>query len=248
MLVGQSSVFLSTLGVIKKVANSTLPVLFVGESGTGKRLLARYLHEISNRADQPLVTLNCSSLNDSLLESELFGYEKGAFTGATKRSIGKFEAANGGTLFLDEVCDMSLTMQAKFLRALDDGKFYRVGGAQLIQSDVRIVSATNKQVGREVKCKNFRSDLLFRICGLVVTVPPLRDRKEDIVLIANYFLKECSKLWSLNGIYFSDYSLEMLKEHDWLGNIRELKISIERAVLLRDSNEIDIDPFDITKF
>ena len=248
MLIGQSSTFLNTMEMIQKVANSTLPVLFVGESGTGKGILARYLHDISNRAEQPLVTLNCSSLNDSLLESELFGYEKGAFTGANKRSIGKFESANKGTLFLDEVCDMSLQMQAKFLRALDDGQFYRVGGTQMIQSDVRIVSATNKKIGREIECKNFRSDLLFRICGIVINVPPLRNRKEDVILLANHFLNECSINWNIETLKLSEYSIEVLKDHHWSGNIRELKISVERAVLLRDSNEIDIDPFDITKF
>lgn len=236
-LVSRSPEIKAILNLIKKVAKSNASILVQGETGTGKELIAGLVQFISSRANKPYVKVNCAALPENLLESELFGHEKGAFTGAYQTRIGKFEQADTGTLFLDEIGDMHLTTQAKILRVLQDQKFSRLGGNKTISVDVRIIAATNKDLWREIELGNFRVDLYYRLNVVNIHVPPLRKRKEDIPLISDYFRRQFSKELRKNTKGFSDETMKLLVNHHWPGNIRELKNIIERAVLVTGEGE-----------
>ncbi|MCI0513352.1 sigma 54-interacting transcriptional regulator [candidate division KSB1 bacterium] len=231
-LVSRSPEIKEILNLIKKVAKSNATILVQGETGTGKELIAGLVQFISMRADKPFVKVNCAALPENLLESELFGHEKGAFTGAYQLRIGKFEQAHSGTLFLDEIGDMHLSTQAKILRVLQDGEFYRLGGNKKIEVDVRVVTATNKDLWREIELGNFRADLYYRLNVVNINVPPLRKRTEDIPLIAEFFRRKFSKELRKNTKGFDDDTMKLIVNHRWPGNIRELKNIIERAVLV----------------
>ncbi|MBN1349488.1 sigma-54-dependent Fis family transcriptional regulator [candidate division KSB1 bacterium] len=237
-LVSRSPEIKEILNLIKKVAKSNASILIQGETGTGKELIAGLIQFISLRADKPYVKVNCAALPENLLESELFGHEKGAFTGAYQTRIGKFEQAHTGTLFLDEIGDMHLSTQAKILRVLQDQKFCRLGGNKTISVDVRIIAATNKDLWREIELGNFRVDLYYRLNVVNIHVPPLRNRKEDIPLIADYFRRVFSKELRKNTKGFTEDTLKLITNHSWPGNIRELKNIIERAVLVAEDGKM----------
>jgi len=226
---------------VRKSADSHIAVLVQGESGTGKDLIAQALHRLSKRKDKPFVVVNCAAIPSDLLESELFGYEKGAFTGADSLKIGKFEAANGGTLFLDEIGTMEFQLQAKVLRAIQQKEFTRVGGIEPIRVDVRIISATNSDLQQMVKEGRFREDLYYRLATFPIRIPPLRDRRNDIVLLAEYFLEQSldRKQKDIRG--FSKEVVVALTQYAWPGNVRELESVIERAIILADDPVITID-------
>ncbi len=228
----RSSLFKSILETARRVASAEVPILIRGETGVGKEVLARYIHSISNRKDKPFVVVDCTVIPEHLFESELFGYEKGAFTGATQRKIGLVELANRGTLFLDEIGDMPLGIQSKLLRFVETKRFRRVGGLKDIEVDVRIISATNKNLEKLISEGKFREDLYYRINTVEIEIPPLRERKEDIPLLVNFFLKRFGKK-------ISEESLRELMNYSWEGNIRELKNVIERAAILSNSEYID---------
>ena len=237
-LVGQSPAFRAFMDVLAQAAPSTATVLLIGESGTGKELAARYLHEASARAKGPFVAVNAAALPESILEAELFGVEKGAFTGAVARKEGRFERANGGTLFLDEVGEMSPSAQVKLLRVLQEGELERLGGTQTIKVDVRLVAATNKDLPREVQEGRFREDLYYRLNVVEVRIPSLASRREDVPLLAEHFLKRyaAKNAKALRG--FTDEATKVLENYAWPGNIRELEHAIERAVVLCRSDVI----------
>jgi len=224
------------MGKVAKSEAST--VLIQGESGTGKELVAKWIHYQSNRAEKPFVAINCAAVPSTLLESELFGHEKGAFTDAKTAKKGLFELADGGTVFLDEIGDMEMGMQAKLLRFLEDRTFRRIGGAKVISVDVRIISATNKELMKAIEEKTFRNDLYYRLQVIPIFLPALRERKEDIVDLANYFIDAFGKEFNkaINGI--SSMAEKMLLEYNWPGNIRELKNVIERAIILGNEDTL----------
>ena len=236
-LVSRSPEIKEILSLIKKVAKSNASILIQGETGTGKELIAGLVQFVSLRSDNPFVKVNCAALPENLLESELFGHEKGAFTGAYQTRIGKFEQADGGTLFLDEIGDMHLTTQAKILRVLQDQTFNRVGGNRTIEVDVRIVAATNKELVDEIDLGSFRADLYYRLNVVTLNIPPLRKRKEDILIIAEYFRRKFSQEIRKNTTGFCDETHAIIQNHSWPGNIRELKNSIERAVLVAEEGK-----------
>jgi two-component system response regulator AtoC len=237
--VSRNSEIRNVYSLIKKIANSNASVLIQGETGTGKELIAGAIQASSLRKNKPYVTVNCAALHEHLLESELFGHEKGAFTGAIATHIGKFEQADGGTLFLDEIGDMHPSTQAKILRVLQEQAFNRVGGHKTIQVDVRIIAATNKDLWFEIENGNFRADLYYRLNVVSLHIPPLRERKEDIPLLAEYFRRKFAAELKKNVGYFTEDTLDLLKNHSWPGNIRELRNIIERAVLVvRESKNI----------
>jgi two-component system response regulator HydG len=238
-MIGSSPSFRRMLTLVEQVADSSATILIQGESGAGKELVARTVHERSGRRNGPFVAVNCAALPETLLESELFGYEKGAFTGAAGRKDGRFELANGGTLFLDEVADLSLVTQPKILRMLQEGEFERLGGTRTIQVDVRIVAATNQDLADMVKERRFREDLYYRLNVITVRVPPLRERHEDIRLLAQHYLRvyAAKNGRTLDG--FSNEALERLESYRWPGNVRELENLIERMVLLARKDRID---------
>jgi DNA-binding NtrC family response regulator len=241
-MVGESAAISRIKKTIGKVAPSTSRVLITGENGTGKEFVARWIHEKSPRASKPFIDVNCAAIPADLLESELFGHEKGAFTGASEQRIGKFEQANGGTLFLDEIGDMSLEAQSKVLRVLQENEVTRVGGSERIEVDVRLLSATNRDLEKEIRKSRFREDLFHRINVIPIHVPPLRERKEDIPLLATWFLSQLSQKEIIYaGKTFSDESLEEMKDLGWSGNIRELQNAVERMALLSDDDEISRD-------
>ncbi len=225
---------------IKLAAPSSGWVLITGENGTGKELVARAIHQQSTRADKPFIEVNCAAIPEELIESELFGHEKGAFTGATAARKGKFDLANSGTLFLDEIGDMSLKTQAKILRILQEHKFERVGGNRTIEVDVRVIAATNKNLQREIEQGNFREDLFFRLNVLPFSVPPLRQRKDDIPRLCTHFLKYFCGKESRQIKTISQPALQALLGYDWPGNVRELKNLIERLVIMTPGNEIKV--------
>jgi DNA-binding NtrC family response regulator len=234
-IVGQSAEIRDVLAVISRVAASDSPVLVQGESGTGKELVARSLHLQSRRAARPFVSINCGALPDSLLESELFGHKKGAFTGAIASRIGLFEAANGGTLFLDEVGEMSPAMQVRLLRVLDSGELRRVGEERVFHVDVRVVAATAKDLAREAADGRFRWDLFYRVSTIVVAVPPLRRRATDVPLLIDHFLGGRGRS---QGLRFAPDAMARLMEYGWPGNIRELRNLIERLQILHEGQEV----------
>jgi two-component system nitrogen regulation response regulator NtrX len=223
---------------IDMAAKSNSRVLILGESGSGKELVAHILHERSHRADKSFIEMNCAAIPQELIESELFGHEKGSFTGAFERKKGKFELADEGTLFLDEVGDMSLTTQSKVLRVIETQEFQRVGGSKSIKVDVRIIAATNKDLLEEVKKGNFREDLFFRLNVIPINVPPLRDRKEDIPALVDYFLEYFAAEYGQKMKRITPESLQYLESYEWPGNIRELRNVIERLVIMSSSNTI----------
>ncbi len=234
-MVGRSPAFNRMLELLNRAAPSTTPVLLLGESGTGKELAAQTLHELSPRRDRPFVPVDCSGLSEALFESELFGYEKGAFTGATQRKIGLVEAAAGGTLFLDELGDIPLNMQVKLLRLLETGTFRRVGGIETLPADFRLVAATHRDLRRMVESGQFRLDLYYRISAFPVPLPALRERREDLPRLADTLL---DRLAPGRGIRLSPAAMARLMEHAFPGNVRELRNILERAVLLADNDEI----------
>ena len=231
-IIGNSEGIRRIQQTIDKVAPTDARVLVTGENGTGKELVARWLHEKSNRAHQPLIEVNCAAIPGELIESELFGHEKGSFTSAIKQRIGKFEQANGGTLFLDEIGDMTLSAQAKVLRALQEGKITRVGGEKELSVDVRVIAATNKNLLEEVEQKNFRLDLYHRLSVIVIEVPCLNERVDDIPLLVNYFLQEIANDYRQPVKKIDVAAMSALQQHRWSGNIRELRNVVERLVIL----------------
>jgi len=237
-IVGKSKLMRQVYEIIEKVAQTRASVLITGESGTGKELIARAIHFNSPRSDKPFVSVNCSALPETLLESELFGHERGAFTGAVTRRKGRFELAHSGTLFLDEVGDMSPALQVKLLRVLQEMSFERVGGTATLQVDARLVTASNRDLKREVELGRFREDLYYRLKVVHINVPPLRERRDDIPLLVHHFLRKVAKANGLPVKKVSPEALKYLYQYDWLGNVRELENVIERAVILCDGDEI----------
>jgi len=231
-MIGESGPIKKIKDTIEKVAPTEARIMITGENGVGKELVARWVHEKSNRADGPLVEVNCAAIPSELIESELFGHEKGSFTSAIKQRIGKFEQANGGTLFLDEIGDMSLSAQAKVLRALQEGKITRVGADKDISVDVRVIAATNKDLMKEVEEKRFRLDLYHRLGVILIHVPSLNERKEDIPLLVDRFLQDICTDYGINRKNISDEALKHLQAYNWTGNIRELRNVVERLVIL----------------
>ncbi|MFI5138793.1 MAG: sigma-54-dependent transcriptional regulator [Sphingobacteriales bacterium] len=240
-ILGESQAILKIKETIDRVAPTDARVLITGANGSGKELVARWLHEKSNRLNAPLIEVNCAAIPSELIESELFGHEKGSFTSAIKQRIGKFESANGGTLFLDEIGDMSQSTQAKVLRALQENKITRVGGEKEIEVDVRVVAATNKDLLKEIENGNFRLDLYHRLSVILIHVPPLTDRKDDIALLTQNFLDEICNDYGMPVKKISDAAIEALKLLPWTGNIRELRNMVERLIILSDRTISDAD-------
>ncbi len=238
-IIGQSGAMQEVFKAVSKVIDSNVTVLLQGESGTGKELIARAIHfESKKRKNKPFIAVNCSALPESLLESELFGHEKGAFTGAAARRIGKFEQADGGTIFLDEIGEMTPATQVKVLRVLQEREFERVGGNELVKVDVRIISATNKDIEESVRKGEFREDLYYRISVFPIKIPPLRERKEDIPLLAEYFMQKYAEREEKEVNSIAPDAMELMMAYHWPGNVRELENAIERAVLLATTSEI----------
>ena len=231
-IIGKSKKMREVFEVLAMAAPSDATILILGESGTGKELIANAIHQNSLRKDKPFIKVNCAALSENLLESELFGHEKGAFTGAMARRLGRFELAHGGTLFLDEIGDMSLATQAKILRVLQEGEFERLGGEKTIKTDVRLIAATNKNLEKEVEQGTFRKDLYFRLSVVPVYLPALRERKEDIPLLAEHFLKKYAEKNNRLIRGFTPQAMDLLMRYEWPGNVRELENVIERAVIL----------------
>jgi len=224
--------------LVERVGDTDTTLMINGETGTGKGLIARAIHKKSNRSDKPFVQINCGAIPENLLESELFGHLKGAFTGATAPKKGKFEMADGGTLFLDEIGDMSLDLQVKLLRALEEKEFEPVGGCRTIKVDVRVIAATHRDLKTKVKEGTFRKDLYYRLYVIPIDLPPLRDRKSDIPLMVPYFIEMVNREQHRNVTGFSRNAIHMLMDHDWEGNVRELKNVMERMVVLKASGEV----------
>ncbi len=237
-MLGESDAMHHIKETIARVAPTEARVLITGEPGTGKELVARWLHHQSNRSNGPLTEVNCAAIPSELIESELFGHEKGSFTGATKQRIGKFELADGGMLFLDEIGDMSLSAQAKVLRALQENKITRVGGDRSIPVDVRIIAATNKNLLEKMEDGTFRDDLYHRLSVILINVPPLRERRSDIPLLAEHFLSRLARRNGMDPKAFDNEALERLKSFEWRGNVRELNNVVERLLILSDGDEI----------
>lgn len=235
-MVGESEPMRKIREMIERVAPTEARVLITGENGTGKELVARSIHEQSNRNHSPLVEVNCAAIPSELIESELFGHEKGAFTSAVKQRIGKFEQAHNGTLFLDEIGDMSLSAQAKVLRALQENKITRVGGEKEIPVNVRIIAATNKDLKKEIEQNHFREDLYHRLSVILIQVPSLNERRDDIPLIAEFFLEQICEEYKMPKKTITPEAYEELKKINWTGNIRELRNVIERLIILCDKN------------
>ncbi|HEX5132072.1 MAG TPA: sigma-54 dependent transcriptional regulator [Candidatus Krumholzibacteria bacterium] len=239
-VVGEHPEILRILETIRKVAASNARVLIMGENGTGKEMVARALHELSPRAEEPFIEVNCAAIPEELIESELFGHERGAFTGAVGRRVGRFEMADGGTLFLDEVGDMSLNAQAKVLRVLQESVFERVGGTETMRVDVRVVAATNKDLLRASREGGFREDLYYRLNVVPITVPPLRERSSDIPLLVDHFLQETGRELGQAPRKVSRAAMDVLREYAWPGNVRELKNLVERLVILTAGSTIEV--------
>jgi DNA-binding NtrC family response regulator len=238
-IVGESECIVEVSQAIQRVAPTESTVLLQGESGTGKELFARAIHQLSNRRDRAFVALNCAAIPSTLIENELFGHEKGSFTGASSRQLGKFELADAGTIFLDEIGELDLSVQSKILRVLQERRFERIGGNTTIDVDVRIICATNRTLEEAVKRGAFRDDLFFRINVFPVTIPPLRARREDIDALVDFFLQRFTRELARPGLRITDEARALLRGYDWPGNIRELQNCIERATILCDRNTIE---------
>jgi len=246
-IIGNSREIEKVLELVRLVAQTNATVLITGESGTGKELITRAIHSQSPRTDHPFVPINCAALSETLLESELFGHEKGAFTGAQERKIGKFELAHKGTIFLDEIAEMHTGMQAKMLRVLQEGVFYRLGGNVPIHVDVRVIAATNKEIAKEVAEGRFREDLFYRLNVVQIQMPSLRERKADIALLSEYFLDLFRKERGATNLCISKKAMDKMTDYHWPGNVRELRNAIERGVVLGNGSEIlpdDLPMFD----
>ncbi|MDC7227764.1 MAG: nif-specific transcriptional activator NifA [Spirochaetales bacterium] len=237
-IVGTSKVMRRVFDYVKKIADTTATVLILGESGTGKELVARKIHYASSRHNKPFVKLNCAALPESIIESELFGHEKGAFTGAVNMRKGRFELADGGTIFLDEIGELSLNVQTKLLRVLQEREFERVGGVETLKCNVRVITATNRNLEEDIRNGTFREDLYYRLNIIPVTVPPLRERKSDIPLLVNHFIAKFGELNNKNVRRISTPAIDMLFSYHWPGNIRELENCIEHAVILSEDEVI----------
>ncbi len=244
-MIGESQAIKNVIAMADRVAPTDARVLITGSNGTGKELVARRIHEQSHRSGGPFVEVNCAAIPSELIESELFGHEKGAFTSAIKQRIGKFEQANGGTIFLDEIGDMSLSAQAKVLRALQESIINRVGGDKHIKVDVRVVAATNKNISDEIAQNNFREDLYHRLSVILIHVPKLNERLDDIPLLANHFIKQICAEYGMPEKTITDKAIAELKKITWTGNIREFRNVIERLIILCDQI---IDEKDVLKF
>lgn len=234
-MIGSSSAMDEVRNMIDKVAPTDARVLITGPNGSGKELVARQIHEKSGRAKKPLIEVNCAAIPSELIESELFGHEKGSFTSAVKQRIGKFEQADGGTLFLDEIGDMSLSAQAKVLRALQENKITRVGGDKDLKVNVRVIAATNKNLKKEIEEKKFREDLYHRISVILIKVPPLKERKQDIPDLVNKFLADIAGEYGAKPKNITQQAIELLQSHEWTGNVRELRNVVERLVIMSDN-------------
>jgi transcriptional regulator with GAF, ATPase, and Fis domain len=240
-VLGTSAVLQRVLALAAKVAPTDSTVLIMGETGTGKELIARAIHKRSKRAERSFVSVNCAAIPSSLIMSELFGHEKGAFTGAVQRRLGRFELAEGGTLFLDEVGDLPLETQIALLRVLQEHEFERVGGTEMLRCDVRVISATNRDLHSAIAAGSFRSDLFYRLNVFPITLPPLRERREDIALLVNYFVDRYAKRAGKKIKSIQKRALEALQEYSWPGNVRELQNVIERSLIIGETNEFSID-------
>jgi len=237
-MIGNSTTVNEIKDVIRRAAKTSARVLITGESGTGKELVAKAIFQLSNRSDKPFLKMNCAAIPDELIESELFGHEKGSFTGAVGRRLGKFELADGGTLFLDEICDMSLSAQAKVLRVLQEQQFERVGGSETITVDVRVIAATNVDIMKAIEGGKFREDLYYRLNVIPIHMPRLTERKEDLEVLINYFVEMFTREHGTGKKIITDDGMDFLKEYPWPGNIRELKNIIERVVIMVSTEEI----------
>ncbi|MBN1893820.1 sigma-54-dependent Fis family transcriptional regulator [bacterium] len=238
-LIGRSESFQQLIESIRQVAPTTITVLITGESGTGKEIIARAIHELSPRKAKPLITVNCGAIPEGILESELFGHEKGSFTGAVDMRRGYFELADSGTLFLDEIGEMPLTTQVKLLRALDSQEFMRVGGNRIQHVNIRVLAATNRDLELAVRRNEFRKDLFFRLNAVKIHIPPLRERRPDIHPLAEFFAEETSRQNAIRFQGFTEEAFQVLENHSWPGNIRELRHVIERAIILEAGQMID---------
>lgn len=243
-ILGRSKAIQKILELIDKVAPLDTRVLITGENGTGKELVARAIHKKSQRKDKPFIEVNCAAIPNELIESELFGHEKGSFTGAVSQRIGKFELANKGIIFLDEIGDMSLQAQAKVLRAIEEGRIERVGGGKKIEVDVRIIAATNKNLLEEIQKGNFREDLYHRLNVIPIHVPPLRERIEDIPILVEHFCKEITAKHKKPSVRFTDDAIKLLQAQPWTGNVRELRNIVERIIIIVDKKEISAKDID----
>jgi transcriptional regulator with GAF, ATPase, and Fis domain len=240
-IVGASPALHAVLSRVSKVAPTNSTVLIAGETGTGKELIARAIHKRSQRAARAFVSLNCAAIPQSLIASELFGHEKGAFTGALQRRLGRFELAEGGTLFLDEVGDLPAQTQIALLRVLQEREFERVGGTEVLRADVRVIAATNRDLQRAIADGSFRSDLYYRLNVFPIELPPLRERKEDVPLLVNYFVDRYARRAGKKIKHIQKKTLEILQEYSWPGNVRELQNVIERSLIIGEANEFSID-------
>ena len=240
-VIGTSSVLQMVLARAAKVAPTDSTVLIMGETGTGKELIARAIHKRSKRSERPFISVNCAAVPSSLIMSELFGHEKGAFTGAVQRRLGRFELAEGGTIFLDEVGDLPLETQIALLRVLQEREFERVGGTEVLRADVRVISATNRDLQAAIADGAFRSDLYYRLNVFPIKLPPLRERKEDVPLLVNYFVDRYAKRAGKKIKHIQKKALEVLQEYSWPGNVRELQNVIERSLIIGETNEFSID-------
>jgi len=236
-IIAQSKIMLDIIALIERVAHSSASVLVTGESGTGKEVAAVAIHQNSPRHNKPFIPINCAALPEQLLESELFGHERGAFTGATARKLGRFELADKGTIFLDEIAEMSLNMQAKLLRVLQEKSFERVGGTETLSVDVRVIAATNRELVEAIKKGTFREDLFYRLNVIHIHLPPLRERKEDIPLLAKHFIQKYGHVYQVDKI--SPKAMELLCNYHWPGNVRELQNVIERSAIICRGNQIE---------
>ncbi len=237
-IIGESAALTRAAKLVQQVARRSSTVLLLGESGTGKELFARAVHQLSDRARGPFVALNCAAIPETLIENELFGHERGAYTGADSRRAGKFELAHGGTLFLDEIGELPLAVQSKLLRALESGRVTRLGGSLELDVDVRVVAATNRDLRAAVAGKGFREDLYFRLAVFPVEIPPLRDREDDVSLLASYFAASCGVEIRGKAMTLGPEALTRLRTYSWPGNVRELRNCLERACILADADEI----------
>ncbi len=247
-IVGKAKSIKEMFETIERVAPTEARILIMGKNGTGKELVARKIHSLSRRNDKPLIEVNCAAIPSELIESELFGHEKGSFTSAVKQRIGKFELANGGTLFLDEIGDMSLSAQAKVLRALQENKITRVGGERELKVNVRVIAATNKNLKEEIKKGKFREDLYHRLAVIIINVPPLKERLEDIPLLVDHFSELVCNEYNIPKKEFTAGAIKELQSQDWTGNIRELRNVVERLIILggKSVSKIDVEKFVFT--